>query len=67
MKIEVLGIGCSKCKKAYANVEQAVKETGIPAEIIKIEKIEDIMKYNVMMLPALIVDGKVKCTGKFLQ
>ena len=64
MKIEILGIGCAKCKKTYANAEQAVKELGISAEIVKVEKIDEIMKYSVMMTPAVVVDGVVKCSGK---
>lgn len=64
MKIEILGMGCPKCKKTVANAEQAVRELGIDAEIVKVEKIDEIMKYGVMMTPALVVDGEVKCAGK---
>ena len=64
MKIEILGIGCPKCKKTVANTEQAVKELGIEAEIVKVEKIDEIMKYSVMMTPALVIDNEVKCVGK---
>jgi len=64
MKIEILGMGCPKCKKTAANVEQAVRELGIEAEIVKVEKIDEIMKYGVMMMPALVIDNEVKCAGK---
>lgn len=64
MKIEILGMGCPKCKKTVANAEQAVRELGIDAEIVKVEKIDEIMKYGVIMTPALVVDGEVKCAGK---
>lgn len=64
MKIEILGMGCAKCKKVAMSAEQAVKEIGINAEVVKIEKIDEIMKYNVLMTPALVVDGEVKCSGK---
>jgi len=64
MKIEILGMGCPKCEKTVANAEQAVRELGIDAEIVKVEKIDEIMKYGVMMTPALVVDGEVKCAGK---
>ncbi len=64
MKIEILGIGCAKCKKTADNAEQAIKELGIDAEIAKVEKIDEIMKYGVMMTPALVIDGNVKCAGK---
>ena len=64
MKIEILGMGCAKCKKVAMNAEQAIKETGVSAEVIKIEKIDEIMKYGVMMTPALAIDGQIKCSGK---
>ncbi|MDO9574909.1 MAG: thioredoxin family protein [bacterium] len=64
MKIEILGMGCPRCQKTAANAEQAVKELGAKAEIVKVEKIDKIMKYGVMMIPALVVDGEVKCAGK---
>lgn len=64
MKIEILGTGCAKCKKLYEVVNEAVMETGIQAEIIKVEKIQDIMNYGVMMTPALVIDGAVKVSGK---
>jgi len=66
-KIQVLGTGCPKCKQLMANVETAVRETGIEAEIEKVDKIQDIMKFGVMMTPALVVDGQVKSVGKVLS
>jgi small redox-active disulfide protein 2 len=65
-KIQILGTGCPKCKQLMANVEAAVKEMGIEARIEKVDKIQDIMKFNVMMTPALVIDGKVKSAGKVL-
>lgn len=64
--IQVLGTGCPKCKTLAANAEAAVKALGIEASIEKVEKIADIMKFNVMMTPALVVDGQVKSAGKVL-
>ena len=64
MKIEILGTGCPKCKKLAELVEQAVKESGIEAEITKITEINEIMNYGVMITPALVIDGKVKIAGK---
>jgi small redox-active disulfide protein 2 len=64
MKIKVLGTGCSKCKKLFAEVEEAVAASGVSAELEKVEKIDDIIGYGVMMTPALVVDGEVKCTGR---
>ncbi len=64
MEIKVLGTGCASCKALYQTVEQTVKELGLAAEIIKEEDLMKIMEYNVMMLPALVVDGKVVAKGK---
>ena len=64
MKIEILGTGCPKCKKTMANAEEAAKELGIQAEIAKVEKIDEIMNYGVMVTPALAIDGEVKVAGR---
>jgi small redox-active disulfide protein 2 len=64
MKIEILGMGCPKCKKLTQNAQQAVAELGIEAEIIKVEELDKITEYGVMMTPALVIDGEVKVAGK---
>ncbi len=64
MKIEVLGSGCAKCNKTKELAEKAVKETGIDAEIVKVEDIDKILEYGVMITPALVIDGDVKIAGK---
>lgn len=64
MKIEILGTGCPKCKKTLENAQKAVKDLKIEAEIVKVEKIDDIMKYGVMITPALAINGEVKVAGK---
>ena len=63
MIIEVLGTGCAKCKKLHELVERVVADTGADAKVIKVEKIEDIMKYGVAFTPALVIDGTVKAAG----
>jgi len=65
-KIQILGTGCPKCHALTDNVEQAVKELGIEAVVEKVDKIHDIMKFGVMITPALAVDGQVKSAGKVL-
>ncbi len=64
MKIGILGTGCPKCKKLAQNVEEAVKELNIDAEILKVTNIDEIMNYGVMMTPALAIDGEVRSAGK---
>lgn len=66
MKIQILGTGCPKCKMLFANVETAVKALGLDAQIEKVDKISEIMKFGVMGTPALVVDGQVKSVGKVL-
>ena len=66
-KIQILGTGCPKCKLLFANAEAAVKSAGIEAQIEKVEKIVDILKFGVMSTPALVVDGQVKSVGKVLS
>ena len=67
MRIEILGTGCPKCKKLAENTENAVKELGIEAEVIKVTDIKEIMNYGVMTTPGLVVDGKVISAGKALN
>jgi small redox-active disulfide protein 2 len=67
MKIQILGTGCPKCKKLAQHAEEAVKALGLDAEIEKVTQISDIMKFGVMITPALAVDGAVKSVGKVLS
>ena len=63
-KIEVLGTGCAKCKSLLKNVEKAVAESGVSAEVIKVDSIQEIMDRGVMMTPALYIDGKSVMMGR---
>jgi small redox-active disulfide protein 2 len=63
-KIQILGTGCPKCKNLFDAAQQAVKDLGIEAEVTKVEDINEILKFNVMMTPALAVDGEVKIVGR---
>ena len=64
MEIKVLGTGCAGCKALYAIVTQVVKELALEAVVTKEEDLMKIMDYNVMTLPALVVDAKVVAKGK---
>ena len=63
-RIQILGTGCPKCKKLAENAEAAARELGLECEVEKVTDIEAIMAFNVMMTPALAVDGDVKVVGK---
>ncbi|MBN2722028.1 MAG: thioredoxin family protein [Campylobacterales bacterium] len=67
MKIEILGTGCAKCKALEEVVKQAVSKIGGFHQVIKVDDIMEIMKYNVLSTPALVIDGKVVSTGKLLS
>jgi small redox-active disulfide protein 2 len=67
MIIKILGSGCAKCKKLHNNVETALKESGIDATLEKVEDINKIIDYGVMMTPALVIDENVKSVGKVLS
>ncbi len=62
-KIEVLGTGCPKCQMTAKNAEEAVRDLGIEAEIVKVEDLEAIMAHGVMMTPALAIDGQLVISG----
>jgi len=67
MEIKVLGTGCSNCKALYANVEKVMKDMDINAVLVKEEDLQKIMEYNIMSLPALVIDGKVVAKGRITE
>jgi small redox-active disulfide protein 2 len=62
--LKILGSGCAKCKKLAELTEQAAKELGMDYEIVKVDDINEIISFGVMMTPALVVDGTVKVAGR---
>ena len=64
MEIKVLGPGCANCHKMEEMAKQAVKELSIAADIIKITDIADISRHGILSTPGLIVNGKIKHSGK---
>ena len=66
-KIQILGTGCSKCKKLAEAADLAAKEAGQPYELTKISDLAQIMAFGVMSTPALAIDGQVKSVGKVLS
>lgn len=63
-KIKILGPGCAKCKASYNNVLEALKQLEIEAEVEKIEDIEEMMKYNILTTPVLMIDEVIKVKGR---
>ena len=64
MKIEVLGTGCARCKRLEENVRNAVQETGVKAEVVKVQDLDQIISRGVMLTPALIIDDEEKAVGR---
>ncbi len=64
MNIKILGAGCAKCRQLEKNVQTALVNLKSDATVEKVTDINEIMKYEVMMTPALVIDGAVKSTGK---
>lgn len=62
--IKILGPGCPKCKALHQNTIEAVKQAGIEANITKVEDIMEMMKYNVLTTPVLMIDGEMKIKGR---
>jgi small redox-active disulfide protein 2 len=63
-KIEILGTGCAKCKRLFANAEQAVKDANITADVIKVENLDEIVNRGVMLTPALFINGELVAEGR---
>ncbi|MEM3059898.1 MAG: thioredoxin family protein [Methanomassiliicoccales archaeon] len=64
MKIEVLGMGCMKCKRLERLVLQAVEELGVVAEVVKVEDLNEITERGIMMTPALYINGEARVVGR---
>ncbi len=67
MKIKILGTGCPKCRKLYAEVEKAIASSGEKVDLEKVEKIEEIIRYGVMATPGLVINEEVKASGRIPQ
>lgn len=64
MLIQILGTGCKKCKTLHEVAIKAVEETGVEARVEKVEDIQKIMAFQILMTPALAIDGEVKTAGR---
>ena len=64
MEIKVLGPGCSKCKTTYQVIEKVIREDNLDVKLTKVDDIMEIMNYNIMVTPAVVVDGEVRLKGQ---
>lgn len=67
MEIKVIGTGCDKCDKLYANTQEALAELSLDANLEKVEDLMEIVKLGVMTSPSLMVDGKLVVSGKVVS
>ncbi len=64
MLIQVLGTGCAKCRALYDIAQKAVQESGTDAQVEKVEDIQKIMAFEILMTPGLVINGQVKAAGR---
>ncbi len=64
MKIKILGGGCAKCDRLEKLAHEVVSELGVEATFIKVKEMDEIMAYDVMSTPALVIDEEVKSSGR---
>lgn len=64
MEVKVLGPGCAKCKTTFQVIEKVIKENNLDVKLTKVDDIMEMMSYNIMTTPAVVVDGEVKIKGQ---
>lgn len=64
MEVKVLGPGCAKCKTTFQVIEKVIKENNLDVKHTKVDDIMEMMSYNIMTTPAVVVDGEVKMKGQ---
>lgn len=64
MDIKVLGMGCARCRDLEQRVRKALAESGLAADVEKVDDIQKIMIYRVMATPGLVINGTVKSAGR---
>ena len=64
MKIQILGMGCAKCEKLAIEAQAAIALAGVEATVEKITDAREIAAFRVLSTPALVIDGKVKASGR---
>lgn len=64
MEVKVLGLGCAKCKTTFQVIEKVIKENNLDVKLTKVDDIMEMMSYNIMTTPAVVVDGEVRMKGQ---
>ena len=66
-KVQILGTGCPKCKKLFEAAQKAVEQSGVEADVSKVEDMNEILNFGVMMTPGLVIDGTVVSSGRLMS
>ena len=64
LTIKVLGPGCARCKATVEVVKKALEHKGLQADIVKVEDVEEIVKYNILKTPTIVINEQVKLSGR---
>ena len=64
MEVKVLGPGCAKCKTTFQVIEKVIKVNNLDVKLTKVDDIMEMMSYNIMTTPAVVVDGEVRMKGQ---
>lgn len=64
MEVKVLGAGCARCRKLHEEAQKAVEQAGLGIVVEYVDDMAEILKYDVLMTPALVIDGEVKAAGR---
>ena len=64
MKIRILGPGCPRCREVEKRTIDVLAEMNVAADVQKVTDIKEIMGYNLLATPGLVINDKVKCSGK---
>ncbi len=64
MKIHLLGIGCAKCAELHDRARDAIDESGVSADLVKVTQLDEIATFGVVSMPGLVIDGVVKSVGR---
>ncbi len=64
MEVKILGTGCPKCQRLEQVTREAAAEAGIDIQVVKVKEIDEIMAYDILATPGLVVGGVVRSAGR---